>query len=226
MKTTREFFDSCADNWDKINTYEASHKAFDKLVALLNIADGSSVVDLGCGTGVLMPHLLEAAGSSGTIYAVDISEKMIANLRKKFEANNIVPLVCSSTNLGIVNNAIDTVICFSAFPHFDNKRKSIEEISRILKPGGRFLIAHFSSREEINAFHSKLEPPLCHHHLPGADELSDLLNKNGFSIKRYIDEKGRYELLAVITKEFISHYTSDCGLWPATASDFAKNSST
>ncbi len=196
MKTTREYFNSYADRWDEINRYDEPPEEFRKLVALAGVGRGRCVVDLGCGTGVLIPFLLEAVGGNGLIYAVDIAEKMLAKLKSRYDFNNVIPITAPASDLGGVEGEVDAVICFSSFPHFDDKAATTKEVARILRSGGRFLIAHFSTREEINEFHSRQEYPVCNHFLPDLREMKALLEDRDLSIIHYRNKDGRYELLS------------------------------
>ncbi len=196
MNQTNDFFDSYADKWDDVNRYNKPKEAFEHMVSLLEIGEGSKVVDLGCGTGVLIPFLLEKIAGPGLVYAVDVSDKMLNRLAQKFEAKNIRTFALEAEELNKINDKVDAVICFSTFPHIDDKAQALKAVSEILKPKGRFLIAHFSSRDEINSFHSGLQDPICHHVLPDEKTMKDMLDKSDFNVLSFINEPSKYELLA------------------------------
>ncbi len=196
MKTTREYFNSYADRWDEVNRYDEPPEEFRKLVDLAGAGLGSCIVDLGCGTGVFIPFLLDAVGGTGTIYAVDIAEKMLARLKSRYDFKNVIPIAAQAGDMEGVGGKVDAIICFSSFPHFDDKAAVIKKVARILRSGGRFLIAHFSTREEINEFHSRQDYPVCNHYLPDLGEMKALLEGRGLSIIHYRNKDGRYELLS------------------------------
>lgn len=196
MNKTREFFDNYADRWDEVNRYDRSGSDFNGLIDKLGLTEGSKVVDLGCGTGVLVPYLLDRVGGSGLIYAVDVSEKMLKQLSGKFANRNIKTLPLKAEQLSSIEDMVDAVICFSTFPHIDDKPKALQEIAKVLNPKAKLLIAHFSSRKEINDFHAGLSEPICRHVLPDGDKMKDMLEKAGFEIVSMTDESSRYELLA------------------------------
>ncbi len=196
MSKTKEFFDNYAEEWDSVNRYNKPPEVFRQMVALLGLKHGAKVVDLGCGTGILIPYLLEAVGNDGIIYAVDISHKMLARLSQKFTADNIKPFAVQAEGLSGIKDTVDALICFSTFPHIEDKKLALFEMSKILKPGGKLLISHFSSRNEINAFHATLPEPICRHVLPDDTTMKELFAEAGFIILSFIDEPSRYELLA------------------------------
>jgi len=53
------------------------------LVAKIGIQNGNTVLDVGCGTGVLVPHLKAAIGEPGKITTIDFAANMIAQAAKK-----------------------------------------------------------------------------------------------------------------------------------------------
>ena len=82
------FFNTCADNWDKIR--QTNPAILDKLISLADIPANATVLDVGSGTGVLIPYLHAKVGAQGKITAVDFSEKMLAKAQEKFaNFNNI-----------------------------------------------------------------------------------------------------------------------------------------
>lgn len=196
MDHTKHFFDNHASSWDSINRYEKSESDFYTLLSYLDLKDGYKVADIGCGTGVLIPYIQEKIGTAGTIFAVDISEKMIEELKKKFSQKNIRTFAMPAEELSKIEDTVDAVICFSMFPHVTNKQRLVEETSKALKVGGKFLIAHFSSRDEINDFHSKLPEPICHHVLPDLNEMKKMLASAKMELVDYFDGPSEYRLLA------------------------------
>jgi demethylmenaquinone methyltransferase/2-methoxy-6-polyprenyl-1,4-benzoquinol methylase len=195
MNTTKKFFNDYAPRWDKVNHYDQPPQAFRELVSMAGVPAGGRVVDLGCGTGVLVGYLHEAVGDHGHIYAVDVAEEMLVALTRKHHLPNLTVLATPAWQLEAISAPIDAVICFSAFPHFSDQPGVLRAVARLLKPKGRFLVAHFSSRAEINAFHAKLPPPICTHYLPNRRELADMAQDSGLRIAFYRNEKGRYTVL-------------------------------
>jgi ubiquinone/menaquinone biosynthesis C-methylase UbiE len=78
----------------------------------------------------------------------------------------------------------DQIICFSAFPHFQNKARALFEMLRVLKSGGGLSIAHLRSMEELNQFHQHLGGPVAHDLLPHPERVKSLMMESGlFEIK-------------------------------------------
>jgi len=201
------FFNAHAEGW--LNQFYANPETgaidrytmeFDRLFSLVSLHEGDVVLDLGCGCGVLVPHILDRIGPEGSLYEVDYAEQMIAVNQRLHPDSRITFLVNSAESLDIPDNSVDTVICFACFPHFHRKADTLYEIGRTLKPRGTLTIAHFGSADEINSHHGKHEC-VKHDHLPQTAEMRDLLSGAGFRIDEFIDEHGFYCVRTVKSAE-------------------------
>jgi ubiquinone/menaquinone biosynthesis C-methylase UbiE len=175
---TRSYFNSKAEIWDD----EIAEKDPDKLQNLaksLDIQTGSKILDVGTGTGILIPYLLSKIGKKGKLVCLDSAEKMLEKAREKNFKGNI-EYVCSDiseTRFG--DEIFDVVVCYSSFPHFTDKAKALEEIKRVLEKGGRLFICHTSSRSSINDIHQHI-PGLSNDLIPDKEEMLNLLSSAGF----------------------------------------------
>jgi ubiquinone/menaquinone biosynthesis C-methylase UbiE len=115
------------------------------LLALLELKASDRVLDLGCGTGVLTrmigDRLDGAAG--GESVGIDAAAKMIAVARKKRETANCRFEVMAAEALEFPDAAFDAVVSSLFFHHvpLDLKQRALTEACRVLKPGGRLVIA-------------------------------------------------------------------------------------
>nr|WP_319487736.1 class I SAM-dependent methyltransferase [uncultured Caproiciproducens sp.] len=153
------FFDKCAETWDNCCSYDQEKIA--AIVTLAGITAGSRIVDVACGTGVMFPEMLSR--NPAMILGVDLSDEMIAKAHSKFTDSRLQLL--ASDLFDVHETGFDTAIIFSAYPHFSDKSKLSEHISKLLKVGGRVMIAHCESRNSINYCHtgrmvSKISWPL------------------------------------------------------------------
>ena len=76
-----DFFNSIAENWD--NTIKVDKEKINKLLSQISITSGDSILDVGTGTGVLIPFYKEI-NKDGKITGVDISEGMLNVAERKF----------------------------------------------------------------------------------------------------------------------------------------------
>ncbi|AFZ01565.1 class I SAM-dependent methyltransferase [Calothrix sp. PCC 6303] len=104
----------------------------------LDIHSGDRILDLGCGTGTLIQNLLKVAPET-EIVGLDPSAEMLNVARQKLPAA-IDLKVGSATSIPFSSNSFDVLISTSAFHYFPNPDLAIQEMQRVLKPGGFLLI--------------------------------------------------------------------------------------
>jgi arsenite methyltransferase len=121
----------------------------------INHADpvpGEYCVDLGSGRGTDVLRMGEKVGVKGFVYGIDASEGMIETAQKnaaKLEANNVQFIKSDLEKLPLPDNIIDLVISNCTINHASDKTQVWNEIYRILKPGGRFVVSDIYSIEPV-----------------------------------------------------------------------------
>ena len=116
--------------------------------------DGTSVLELACGTGVLTKKLIKNVGSKGRITALDINEAMIdlAKVNCSDEADAVTFIHGSAEELDIEENSIDKVVCQQGFQFFQNKKQAAREIYKVLKRNGEGIITTWRPVAECDLF--------------------------------------------------------------------------
>lgn len=173
----KEYFNDLANKWDEIT--EHNKEKIKNIIKLVNLYSGAKVLDVGSGTGVLIPFIIPEIGSNGKLICLDISENMLYKARKKF-SKAIYPnidFICNDILNYETDDKFDFIICYSSFPHFADKEESIKIMASLLLKGGKLIIAHSQSRKDINNFHKNLESPVSNDFLPTADELAFIFKK-------------------------------------------------
>ncbi|WP_433380664.1 class I SAM-dependent methyltransferase [Actinoplanes sp. CA-142083] len=119
-------------------------KAYDRLVALAGVTAGERVLDIGCGTGYLTRRAAVAAGARGGVVGVDPSPNMIAYARRA------APPTCAfhvaeGRQVPEEGESFDVAVSSLAVHHIpaEQRAETFAEIFRLLRPGGRMLIADF-----------------------------------------------------------------------------------
>ena len=176
---TRTFFNQKAAIWDDIAS-ENDMTKLERMTQRLDIKPGSTILDVGTGTGVLIPFLLNQIGTRGHIVALDIAEKMLEKARGKGFNENIDYVCANVTTIPLDNEIFDSVVCYSTFPHFRDKPKALAEMKRVIKSGGKLLICHTSSRAAINEMHRKI-PAVENDIIPEAAAMQRMLSRAGFT---------------------------------------------
>ena len=185
----RAYFNQKAASWDE-TTAEKDTAKLDRMAKRLKIKPGSIVLDVGTGTGVFIPFLLRKIGEDGRIIALDIAERMLGRARAKDFNGNIDYLCAGVTNIPLRNEIFDVIVCYSSFPHFQDKSRALTEMSRVIKEGGRLLICHTSSRAKINEIHRQI-PAVENDIIPDEGEMQSLLSLTGF-VDIKIDDSESY----------------------------------
>lgn len=149
-------------------------------------------MDLGCGTGVLFPHILKSIGKKGRLFGVDFSQEMLLEAKKRVKSKNIILICASAENLPFLTESFDYVIAFASFPHFQSKTKALGEISRVLKKGGKVFIAHLLGRKELKEHHRLSGGVIFKDVLPAGKILKIMLRGKGFKKIVIVDQPFLY----------------------------------
>ncbi|MGA9351705.1 MAG: methyltransferase domain-containing protein [Anaerolineae bacterium] len=189
----RQFFDRIATEWDELEV-EETHTRLREIVAGLGIETGSTALDVGTGTGVLVPLLLEATDGKGQIVALDFSGEMLRRAKAKGHPGAYVQ--GDAQRLPFSAETFDWVICNAVFPHFPDKRRALGKASRVLRQGGWLVICHTASRQEINEFHRSVGGIVAHDTIPDENAMRQLLREAELGEVRVWDDPDRYVALA------------------------------
>ncbi|HEY91195.1 MAG TPA: class I SAM-dependent methyltransferase [Dehalococcoidia bacterium] len=186
----RAYFNERAAAWDKTVAEKDTRKP-EHMAKRLGLEPGSTVLDIGTGTGVFLPYLLAMIGEKGRVVGLDVADRMLQQACRK-EIRGVVHYVCGDImTVPCDDELFDTVVCYSSFPHFQDKPRAFREIYRVLKNSGRLLVCHTNSRIHINGIHSQL-PTVSHDLIPGNDEMMDLLHAAGFRAITIEDSQDSY----------------------------------
>jgi demethylmenaquinone methyltransferase/2-methoxy-6-polyprenyl-1,4-benzoquinol methylase len=197
MINRQAFFNEAANSWDK-NFYTPKLIDFlEQIVPAFNLKQGQKILDVGTGTGILIPFLLKTVGSSGHVTAVDYAEKMIEVCKAKYgQVPNVTIMVQQVENILFQSESFDAITCFGLFPHLENKKEALNHMNRVLKPGGRLIIAHALSSSEIKSHHHNASVVVAHDVLPEEAEMKELLKQAGFRKIQITDMPGCYYCLS------------------------------
>lgn len=109
-------------------------------------------VDLGSGRGTDVLRMAGEVGENGFVYGIDISEGMLAKAEKnarKLGVKNVKFIHTTLEDLKIESNTVDLIISNCTINHASDKLKVWQEVHRILKPGGRFVVSDIYSTKEV-----------------------------------------------------------------------------
>ena len=113
---------------------------------------GNVCIDLGSGKGLDVLKMAEQVGPGGMVYGVDVSEEMLEKARKTAEKLNVKQVAFIRSDLEKVeleSKIADLIISNCTLNHVADKKAVWNEIFRLLKKGGRFVISDIYSSEEV-----------------------------------------------------------------------------
>ena len=168
----REFFNSYAISWD-----DDMEDAADRIEMILDAnapMEGMDILDVGAGTGVLVPFLL--GRKVDHITECDISEGMMEVNRGKYrDRTDISHILGDASNLDFPQQ-YDRIIIYNAFPHFSDRQQLIQNLASCLKKDGYLVIAHSRTSAELEEHHRNISSEL-YSHLGKAEGIAALLEK-------------------------------------------------
>ena len=121
----------------------------DAIIKRSGIKSRMKILEIGCGSGAFTTFIARVVGSNGKVYALDIQSGMLEQLKNKLskpenkDINNIVLKLASAYDLPFSDNSLDLVYMVSVFQEIPDTTKALEEIKRVLKPGGILAISEF-----------------------------------------------------------------------------------
>jgi ubiquinone/menaquinone biosynthesis C-methylase UbiE len=157
------------------------------VIDLLKKETISNVLEIGMGNGIFVKEILgidNAIRYTGS----DYSETMIAEATKRNEyfidEGRVRFDLCSASKLPYKENTFDTVFTVNTIYFWEKPEEELSEIRRVLKPGGRFIIA-------VRPKDSMKDYPFVKYGFAmfGRDELANVLNKNQFVVSEIVEKQ-------------------------------------
>jgi ubiquinone/menaquinone biosynthesis C-methylase UbiE len=119
------------------------------LLALAALARGERVLDLACGTGLVTLDAARSVGPEGSVLGTDLSGQMIAIARQRAaeqQLSNVTFQRMDAETLDLPDASFDVVLCALGLMYLPNPQRAMQEWKRVLKPGGRVVIAVWGKR--------------------------------------------------------------------------------
>lgn len=145
----RDFYDRWAGTYDWGVTLFSVLMGFRdarerrRLVSRLELKRGARVLEVSVGTGSNLPFIEELTGPAGLVVGLDFSYRMLARCRRKAKRLKLPAHLIDgeAAFLPLRDNLFDGVLNFGGMNALENKRKGIEEMVRVAKPGARIVIS-------------------------------------------------------------------------------------
>lgn len=170
-----------SDSYDR--SFSFVWKMAEKVFALLDPQPSEMILDLGCGTGHLTKRIADVGAN---VYGLDSSSEMLVKAR---EAYPDITFIQTDAQNFTLNERFDAVFSNAALHWMSDAEGVVTSVSRILKPGGRF-VAEFAGRGNVGKIFGQLdhileemgkrvEPDVNPRFTPTIAEYSSLLEKHG-----------------------------------------------
>ncbi len=173
-----DFFRLAAPFYDTVMNIVGHGNSLETLAERIDLEAGDKLMDLGGGTGQLIDFLPEEAD----ITLVDSSEDMLARARKKYNNGKVDIVKGRGDDLPQADDEFDYIVIADALHHFDEINGTIQELDRVLKPGGEIIILEFNPGSLLTKFISVGESLFgepANFYYP--EELRSLFSQKGYS---------------------------------------------
>lgn len=151
QRRVRGVFDSVAARYDLMNDLMSGgiHRLWKRLtVELAGVRPGQRVLDLAGGTGDLARQFAARVGSEGEVVLADINRSMLVAGRRRLDdagvVGNIDYLIADAQALPLAEGSVDCITIGFGLRNVTDKQRALQEMYRVLRPGGRLLVLEFS----------------------------------------------------------------------------------
>lgn len=182
MPTTDiDFFNSIAPKWDQMEKNSTPTRVC-SILNMIGIPAGGDILDLGTGTGVLIPGLCSEIGDDGSVTAVDFSHEMLKIARQKCAGLPNVSFLNIDFEDEAIEGKFDLITMYCVYPHLHSPLFTLRRlIDNNLRKNGRIVIAFPTDEKFVNRVHGhkKIESE----QLPSAPCLVQSLRLAGFNAR-------------------------------------------
>lgn len=107
---------------------------------LLELRGGETVLDVACGPGNFTRHLGRSVGETGYALGIDASTSMLAKAAADPAPDNVAYIRGDAVDLPFREASVDAVACFAALHLFADPLRAVDQMARVLAPGGRIAV--------------------------------------------------------------------------------------
>ena len=189
--------------WASVN--KGPFQSTTKLIELVKINKGNTVLDVACGTGVVTKEIRNKVGNSGYVVGADTSTTAIKIAKKWNEKKSNLDFVNIDAEKFSFSKKFDVVTCQYALFFFPNAQKALKNMRNSLKKSGKIGISVHGSKENVPFFSNILDSVtkfIPDYVPPGSPNLDRFGTKS--SLKKEISKAG-FSKMSV--KEFVFQYS-------------------
>ena len=162
----------------------------ERIAKALDVSAGTTVADIGAGTGLFLPDFNRAVGAEGRVYAVEIAPKFLAHLRERAEREKLARVEVvegREDSVALPAASVDLAFVCDTYHHFEYPRSTLASLYAAIRPGGSLVILDF---ERIPGESSDW---VLEHVRAGKQEFRREIESAGFEFEREIQVEGLKE---------------------------------
>ena len=186
------YFNELAPRWDQLPAPPDTPAKIARFLARCLGGSPGRVLDVGCGTGILLEYVQASGAPPPEFVELDLAEAMLRENRKKPGAALAAHVCGEAQRPPFRQGAFDRVICFNALPHLIPVDHSLRQMLDCLCSDGLLAVGHLMSSAELNQFHSTIGGAVGEDRLPSAGDLAALLARIGADVVCQEEEAGWY----------------------------------
>jgi ubiquinone/menaquinone biosynthesis C-methylase UbiE len=161
----------------------------DLAIRLLRIQRGSTVADIGAGSGYMTLRLARAVGNKGTVYATDIQSGMLELLQKNLareRVTHVIPVLGTPDDPKLPPDSIDLALMVDVYHEFSQPQRMLQRIREALKANGRLVLLEYRAEDP--------DVPILPDHKMSKAQVKLELEHEGFKQARVYDDLPRQHL--------------------------------
>ena len=160
---------------------------------LLKVAKGSTVGDVGAGSGYMTLRLARLVGPEGKVYGVDVQPGMIQLLQQnaaKAKVMNVVPVLGAYDDPKLPAGMLDLIIMVDVYHEFTQPQLMLQHMREALKPGGRLALFEYRAEDP--------DVPIQPLHKMTKAQVKTEVELEGFKQVRVFDDLPRQHLIVFV----------------------------
>lgn len=162
----------------------------DLAMRLIRVERGSTVADLGAGSGYFTVRLARAVGAGGKVYAVDIQQGMLDLLKRaaaQERLTNVIPVLAAEDDPRLPAASVDLVLMVDVYHELAAPQTTLAHLKRALKPGGRLVLLEYRAEDPA--------VPIRPEHKMTKAQVKLEVEHEGFRQQRVYDDLPRQHLI-------------------------------